>query len=141
MFLAALLIKGTYRLDLKRFFGYTSILLVVFAAGLSGYGVHELIEAGEGMGIDFGVLEEKPFDINPLLNSDGSYPLFHEKGVASSILKALIGYDGNPEWLRVVVYLGYWLVVGSYVYRSYKGPKATEEVPELKGVAVEQVAH
>ena len=134
--LAVLLIRGTYKLDLKRFFGYTSILLVVFAAGLSGYGVHELIEAGEGVGIDIGVLGEKPFDINPPLNPDGSYPLLHEKGVLGSILKALVGYDGNPEWLRIVVYLGYWLVVGSYVYRSYRGSKATGEVPELKGVAV-----
>jgi high-affinity iron transporter len=134
--LAVLLIRGTYKLDLKRFFGYTSILLVVFAAGLSGYGVHELIEAGEGMGFDFGVLGEKPFDINPPLNPDGSYPLLHEKGVLGSILKALVGYDGNPELLRIVVYLGYWLVVGSYVYRSYRGSKATGEVPELKGVAV-----
>ena len=31
-----------------------------FGAGLSGYSVHELIEAGEVSGIDFGVLGEKP---------------------------------------------------------------------------------
>jgi len=138
--LAVLLIRGTYKLDLKRFFGYTSILLVVFAAGLSGYGVHELIEAGEGTGIDFGILGEKPFDINPPLNPDGSYPLLHEKGVVGSILKALVGYDGNPEWLRIMVYLGYWLVVGSYVYRSYRETKELERVPGLKETAVEQVA-
>ena len=139
--LAVLLIRGTYKLDLKRFFGYTSVLLVVFAAGLAGYGVHELIEAGEGVGFDFGVLGEKPFDINPPLNPDGSYPLLHEKGVLGSILKALVGYDGNPEWLRIVVYLGYWLAVGSYVYRSYRGTKATGEVPEPKELIVEPVAH
>ena len=138
--LAVLLIRGSYRLDLKRFFGYTSILLVVFAAGLAGYGVHELIEAGEGVGLDFGVLGEKPLDINPPLNPDGSYPPLHEKGVLGSILKALVGYDGNPEWLRIVVYLGYWLVVGSYVYRSYRGPKAAGELLELETVAVEQAA-
>jgi high-affinity Fe2+/Pb2+ permease len=49
-----------------------------------------------------------------------------------SILKALVGYDGNPEWLRIVVYLGYWLVVGSYVYRSYRGSKALGEASELR---------
>ena len=58
------------------------------------------------------------------------------KGVIGSILKALVGYDGNPEWLRIVVYLGCWLVVGSYVYRSYRESKATGELPELEGVAV-----
>jgi high-affinity iron transporter len=136
--LAVLLIRGTYKLDLKRFFGYTSILLVVFAAGLAGYGVHELIEAGEGMGVDFGVLGEKPFDINPPLNPDGSYPLLHEKGILGSMLKALVGYDGNPEWLRIVVYLGYWLIIGSYVYRSYRAPKI-EGTPEPPDSSVKNV--
>jgi high-affinity iron transporter len=117
--LAVLLMRGTYQLDIKKFFGYSSILLIFFAAGLAGYGVHELIEAGEHMGYDIGVLGDKPYDINPPLNPDGTYPAFHEKGVAGSILKALIGYDGNPEWLRIIVYLGYWLVIGTYVLRSY----------------------
>jgi high-affinity iron transporter len=117
--LAVLLMRGTYKLDLKKFFGYTSVLLVVFSAGLAGYGVHELIEAGENMGFDIGVLGQKPYDINPPMNPDGTYPLLHEKGVAGSILKALIGYDGNPEWLRIIVYLGYWLVIGTYVLRTY----------------------
>jgi len=114
--LAVLLMRGSYNLDLKRFFRYTSILLVVFAAGLAGYGIHELIEAGEAMGVNIGVLGDHAFDINPPLNTDGSYPPFHERGVVGSILKALIGYDGNPEWLRVLVYIGYWLAIGGYIY-------------------------
>ena len=96
------------------------LLLLVFGAGLAGYGVHELIEAGEHSGMDFGWFGEKPFDINPAVNPDGSYPLLHEKGIIGSILKGLVGYDGNPEWLRIIVYLGYWLVVGSYVYNQYR---------------------
>jgi len=121
--LAVLLMRGTYQLDLKKFFGYTSIILIVFSAGLAGYGVHELIEAGENMGYDFGVLGEKPFNINPPENPDGTYPVLHEKGVVGSILKTLVGYDGNPEWLRIIVYLGYWLVIGSYVFRTYRKPR------------------
>ena len=78
--LAVLLMRGTYQLDIKKFFGYTSIILIVFSAGLAGYGVHELIEAGENLGYDFGVLGEKPFNINPPVNPDGTYPVLHEKG-------------------------------------------------------------
>lgn len=115
--IAALLSKGVSNLDMKKFFRYTSVLLVIFAAGLVGYGVHELLEAGENMGYDFGPLAAKAYDINPPVNLDGSYPLLHEKGIVGSILKALVGYDGNPEWLRVAVYLGYWTVVGFYLYR------------------------
>lgn len=114
--LAVFMVRGTRRLDIKTFFAYTSILLVVFAAGLAGYGVHELIEAGERVGVDLGPLGEHAFDVNPPVNPDGSYPALHEKGVVGSILKALIGYDGNPEWLRVIVYLGYWAVIGYYLY-------------------------
>jgi high-affinity iron transporter len=121
--LAVLLMKGTYQLDIKKFFGYTSIILIVFSAGLAGYGVHELIEAGENMGYDFGVMGQKPYDINPPVNPDGTYPMLHEKGGVGSILKALVGYDGNPEWLRIIVYLGYWAIIGTYVFRAYYKPR------------------
>jgi high-affinity iron transporter len=121
--LAVLLMRGTYQLDIKKFFGYTSIILIVFSAGLAGYGVHELIEAGENLDYDFGVLGQKPYDINPPVNPDGTYPILHEKGIAGSILKALVGYDGNPEWLRIIVYLGYWAVIGTYVFRTYRKPR------------------
>jgi len=117
--LAIFLMKGTYRLDIRKFFKYTSVILIVFAAGLVGYGVHELIEAGEGAGVEFGILGQQAFNINPAMNPDGTYPLLHEKGAIGSILKALVGYDGNPEWLRIVVYIGYWLIVGSYLLKTY----------------------
>jgi high-affinity iron transporter len=120
LFIAVLLMRGAYRLDIGKFFRYTSVLLIVFAAGLAGYGVHELIEAGEGSGIGFGVWSQHVYDINPPLNSDGSYPLLHENGVIGSIFKALVGYDGNPEWLRVIVYVGYWLIVGMYIIITYR---------------------
>jgi high-affinity iron transporter len=120
LLLSILLMKGTVNLEISQFFKVTSILLLIFGAGLAGYGVHELIEAGEGSGLDFGVLSEKPFDINPSLNPDGTYPSLHEKGIIGSILKALVGYDGNPEWLRIIVYLGYWIIIGTYLYRQYR---------------------
>lgn len=122
--LAILLMKGIYRLDIKKFFQYTSMILIVFAAGLAGYGTHELIEAGEDSGIQFGVLSQQAFNINPPLNSGGTYPLLHEKGSIGSVFAALVGYDGNPEWLRVIVYLAYWLIVGAYVINTYHKSQA-----------------
>jgi len=118
--LAAVLMKGIYRLDIKKFFQVTSVILIIFAAGLTGYGVHELIEAGESSGIEFGVLGQHAFDINPPRSPDGTYPLLHEKGAVGSIFSSLVGYDGNPEWLRVIVYLGYWLILGTYVFLTYR---------------------
>jgi len=118
--IGALLMRGIYRLDLNKLFRVTSIILIFFAAGLAGYGVHELIEAGESSGIQLGVLGREAFDINPPRNPDGTYPLLHEKGAVGSVLAALFGYSGNPEWLRVIVYSGYWLVVGTYILMTHR---------------------
>jgi high-affinity iron transporter len=108
--LAVLMMRGVYRINVRKFFKYTSVLLVVFAAGLLGYGVHEFIEVGLVPPII-----EHVWDINP---ADVTHPL-HENGAIGSILKALLGYDGNPELLRVIVYVGYWLVIGYYLLRTY----------------------
>lgn len=120
IFLATALIKGIYRVNIKRFFQATSLILIVFAAGLVGYGVHELIEAGESSGVELGVLGQNALDVNPPQNIDGTYPLLHEKGAVGAVFSTLVGYDGNPEWLRVIVYLCYWLVIGTYVLLTYQ---------------------
>ncbi|MFQ6068522.1 MAG: FTR1 family protein [Candidatus Bathyarchaeia archaeon] len=122
--LAFVLYKSIYRLNIQKVFQYSSVLLIVFAAGLAGYGVHELLEAGEVLGIQFGVLGGHAFNVNPPLNPDGSYPPLHEKGAIGSIFAALVGYDGNPEWLRVIAYISYWLVVGVYAFRSFMKEQA-----------------
>lgn len=114
--LTYLMFKGMYHLNIRKFFQYTSIILLVFAAGLLGYGIHEYIEAAEAYGIEAGFLGSQAFNINP---ADVSHPL-HEKGTIGSILKTLFGYDGNPEWLRVFVYLGYWVIIGAFLLRTYK---------------------
>jgi len=126
--LTMLLMKSIYKLDVRKFFKYTSVILTIFAAGLAGYGVHELIEAGESAGIEFGILGQQAFNINPAMNPDGTYPLLHERGAVGSVLKALVGYDGNPEWLRVLVYIGYWLVVGVYLLKTYRKRNMKREV-------------
>jgi len=121
--LGLLLMKGIYRLDLNKFFQVTSVILIVFAAGLTGHGVHELIEAGESSGIGLGVLGRHAFDINPPINPDGTYPLLHEEGAVGSVLTSLVGYAGSPEWLRVIAYLGYWLTLGTYVFLTHQRTK------------------
>ncbi len=120
IFLAVVLMKGIYRLNVKRFFQATSLILIVFAAGLVGSGVHELIEASQNSGVNVGVLGESAFNINPPLNTDGTYPPLHENGIIGSIFATLIGYSGSPEWLRIISYLGYWLILGAYILWAYR---------------------
>ena len=112
---------GSMKLDLKKFFTVTSILLILFAAGLVAHGVHELQEAGI-----VPVVVEHVWDINPALNPDGSYPLLHENGLVGSILQTLVGYNGNPSLLEVVSYVGYLLLVFG-LWRRIENPRATLE--------------
>lgn len=123
LILAVFMSRQMHRLNLKNIFKYSSFLLLIFAAGLLGYGVHEYIEAAEHYNIDLGFFAQKAYNINP---ADASHPL-HEKGAIGSVLKALVGYDGDPEWLRVLAYFGYWLIVGFYVSRTYRPQPALKD--------------
>lgn len=106
---------GTFKVPLGSFFKWTSILLIFFAAGMVAYGIHELQDGGA---ILFGTMEL--WDINPPLLPDGSYPIFHEKGLIGSLAKSLFGYNGNPSLLEIVAYLSYLGFVSLYfVVRRY----------------------
>jgi high-affinity iron transporter len=97
---------GSLKMNLKKFFTVTSVLLILFAAGLVAHGVHELQEAGV-----FPVIVEHVWDMNPAVYADGSFPLLHENGAIGSVLKGLFGYNGNPNLLEVLSYVTYIIVV------------------------------
>ncbi len=115
IFVAVVMMRSSYRLDLHGFFKYTSIVLVVFAAGLVGFASHELAETAETLGLNMGILGEQAFTINVAPNS-----LFGEDGLLGSILSALFGYTLSPEWIRVTLYLGYWIAIGGYLLLAYR---------------------
>jgi len=94
------------RIDIKKFFNVTSVLLVLFAAGLVAHGVHEFEEAGV-----IPIVVEHVWDINPLQNPDESYPALHENGAVGSILKGLFGYNGNPSLVEVLSYFAYIILI------------------------------
>lgn len=102
-----LLFVQSRRLPIKKFFQATSLLLILFAAGLVAHGVHELEEAGV-----LPTVVEHVWDINPPQNPDGSYPLLHEKGLVGGLAKDLFGYNGNPSLSEVVSYVLYLVFVG-----------------------------
>lgn len=101
------------KVNIKMFFNATSVLLILFAAGLVAYGVHELQEARV-----LPVLVEHVWDINPMVVVEGTYPLMHENGYVGSVLKGLFGYNGNPSLLEVLSYLAYLLTVAWLWLRS-----------------------
>ena len=101
--LAVLLFKSLIRLKLGQFFRVTSVILVLFAAGLVAHGVHEFNEAGL-----IPAVVEHVWNVNPIL---------HEDSTAGTLLKALFGYNGNPSLTEVVAYMVYFALLwaGSFV--------------------------
>ncbi|MHA2374504.1 MAG: hypothetical protein ACXAEB_15980, partial [Candidatus Thorarchaeota archaeon] len=95
--------------------------LILFAAGMVAYGIHELQEAGLLL---IGPLEI--WDINPPILPDGSYPLLHEKGAIGAMAKALLGYNGNPGALEVVAYVGYLAIAFVFYWRKRTGLNSVE---------------
>ncbi len=88
-----LLFNSARSLSLRSFFQVTNVLLIIFAAGLVGVGIHEFNEAGIVPAI-----VEHVWDINGILS---------DKSEVGLILKALVGYNGNPSLTEVLAYLAY----------------------------------
>ena len=84
-------------MNLARFFQITSIILVIFAAGLVAHGVHEFNEAGL-----IPPIIEHLWDINHILD---------EKSTLGELLKTLVGYNGNPSLSEVIAYLLYFVII------------------------------
>ncbi|MCH8094687.1 MAG: FTR1 family protein [Chloroflexi bacterium] len=92
-----LIYASTARLNIRLFFNITSVLLLLFAAGLLAHGVHEFQEAGL-----IPTINEHVWDTNDVLDENSSL---------GQMLKAVFGYNGNPSLEEVVGYVGYWVVV------------------------------
>jgi high-affinity iron transporter len=104
---------GSLKTSFGSFFKWSSFFLVLFAAGMIAYGIHELQEAGLLL---IGPLEI--WNINPPQLPDGSYPLLHEKGFIGGLAKSLFGYNGNPSALEVLAYISYLILVLIYYLRG-----------------------
>lgn len=89
------LYASTIRLKTRWFFNVTSFLLLIFAAGLFAHGVHEFQEAGLLPSIN-----PQLWNMNHILD---------ENSGVGELLKALVGYNGNPSLEEVAAYIFYWL--------------------------------
>ncbi len=95
--IGVLIYQYSLRLNLALFFDVTSLLLIVFAAGMIAHGVHEYQEIGW-----LGLLTNQAWDTKGLLNS--------ESGLGA-LLNSLVGYNDQPSMLEVVIYVVYWAVI------------------------------
>ncbi|MFC8589347.1 iron uptake transporter permease EfeU [Streptomyces sp. NPDC057217] len=116
--------RGAVRIDLARFFTWTGGMLVVVAAGVLAYGVHDLQEARF-----LGGLADKAFDVSAAVPPDSWY---------GTLLKGVFNFQSNPTVLQVTVWALYLVPtlalflapIGSGPSARVKKQKATDEQAE-----------
>ena len=103
--LGVLLYRGGIRMNLRSFFKVTGAILIVVAAGLFAFSVHELQEAGW-----FPILEGHAFDLSATLPDD--------EGIGA-VLRGLLGYNADPTVFEVLAWVMYLVVVGVLYLRPH----------------------
>jgi high-affinity iron transporter len=113
--LGAMLYRGGIRMNLRSFFRVTGLLLILVAAGLFAFSLHELQEAGW-----LPLLDTHAFDISSILPDDAG---------AGAILRGLLGYHADPTWLEVLGWTAYLVIVGGFFLRrpTMSGAKSRPE--------------
>ncbi len=106
--LGVLLYRGGIKMNLRSFFRVTGAILIVVAAGLFAYSVHELQEAGW-----FPFLEATAYDLSATLPDDSG---------VGAILRGLVGYNADPTVLELVAWGGYLVIVGAFFLRPTPSP-------------------
>lgn len=89
--------RGALRLDLGRFFAWTGAFLVLVAAGVLSYGVHDLQEAGVLPG-----LNALAFDVSGVIDPTT---------VAAALLKGIFNFSPATTWWEAAAWLAYVAVV------------------------------
>jgi high-affinity iron transporter len=100
--------KGAVRINLGKFFRYTGILLVVVAAGILSYGIHDLQEAGFLPG-----LNNLAFDVSAAIPPDSWY---------GTLLKGIFNFSPNTTWLQAVAWVLYVGIVLTLFLRPVRVP-------------------
>jgi high-affinity iron transporter len=97
--LGVLLTKGLVRVNLGKFFTVTGAFLIVVAAGVLSYGVHDLQEAGILPG-----QHATAFDVSATVPTDSWY---------GALLKGLFNFSPASTWLELTVWIAYVAITGT----------------------------
>jgi high-affinity iron transporter len=105
-----LLYRRAVTINLAKFFTWTGAGLIIVAAGVLSYGVHDLQEAGDLPG-----LNTLAFDVSGAVPPDSWY---------GTLLKGVFNFSPRTTWLEAVVWLSYVLPVMALFFRPARTPTA-----------------
>lgn len=106
---------STARLDLRRFFQITGVMLVLFAAGLFAHGVHEFTEVGWIPSI-----VDRVWDFTSFISEDSTL---------GQLLGALFGYNPSPTLSEMIAYITYFVVIG--IGLQWSGRRSKKEAQAI----------
>lgn len=102
--LGYLFYRGAVKINLSKFFTWTGAILILVAAGVLGYGIHDLQEAGILPG-----LNSLAFDVSNAI-PPGSW--------LGTILKGTLNFSPATTWLQAVAWVVYVAVTMTLFFRQ-----------------------
>jgi len=123
-----LLARGMVRIDLRVFFAWTGAFLVIVAAGVLAYAIHDLQEAGALPGPFTAAAPVDPvtgavavgwsaFPFGWAFDVTGAIP---PGSPLAAVLQATVGFMPQMSWLQVVAWVLYLAVVGTVFVRGLR---------------------
>jgi high-affinity iron transporter len=143
-----LLARGMLRINLRVFFTATGAFLIVVAAGILAYAIHDLQEAGALPGPYTAAAPIDPatgavavglagfpfgwaFDVSATMAPGG--PL-------ATILQSTIGFMPQMSWLQVIAWVLYVAIVGSLFVRGVRGGRRPTSSSDKSAAAADEPA-
>lgn len=114
-----LIYRGAIQINLARFFRWTGAFLVIVAAGILAYGLHDLQEAAFLPGL--GALA---FDVSHIIDPGGW---------VATLLKGFFNFTPQTTWLQLIAWLGYVGIVMPLFLRTPKKPAPSLPVTQPQG--------
>ncbi|WP_104197527.1 iron uptake transporter permease EfeU [Cryobacterium sp. M15] len=113
--LGALIYAGMLKINLSKFFTYTGAILIIVAAGVLSYGVHDLQEAGFLPG-----LHALAFNVSAAVPPDSWY---------GTLLKGTLNFSPATTWLEMFAWLAYAVpTLSLFIKKSRHGRTTTHPV-------------
>lgn len=105
--------KGVLKINLSRFFSWTGVILIVVAAGVFAYGIHDLQEAGILPG-----LGSHAFDVSSVMDANRGLRLL------AALLKGIFNFSPVTTWLEATGWVLYVVPTLTLFLRRMRGSAA-----------------
>ncbi len=130
--LGYLIYRGMVRINLRTFFTWTSVFLIIVAGGVLAYGVHDLQEAGVLPGPYTAAAPIDPAT-GAVMVGLAAFPfgwafsigeVLSPASPLAAVLKGTIGLTPEMSWLEVIAWALYIVIVGGIFLRRHRAASA-----------------